>query len=165
VAVSESTADFVDTGNPAVGIDCPNCGLLAARFGWFCRNCGFRLWPDAETAARAFRIWRLADPARAYVHQYDDSPAMDVDDVVYVDFMERAHGLGIHIFPSSTWPIMICLGVFFGAFAFVAFPTPVRIVMGALFAIFFIGGIAGWLMEDVKMFPTDETVSGREAHH
>ena len=62
-------ADYVDTSNPAVGIDCPRCGLLTARFGWFCRNCGFRLWPGAQAAARAYRTWRLADPARVYVHQ------------------------------------------------------------------------------------------------
>lgn len=163
VAVSE-TADFVDTGNPAIGIDCPNCGLLTARFGWFCRNCGFRLWPNAQTAARAFRLWRLADPARAYVHQFDDTSEEAPEEVVYVDFQQRAHTLGIHLFPSSTWPIMICIGVFFGALGFAPFPAPVRIVCGVLFVIFFFGGIAGWLTEDVRMFPADDAAA-EHGHH
>ncbi len=150
-------ADYVDTGNPAVGIDCPKCGLLTARFGWFCRNCGFRLWPNAEAAARAYRTWRLADNARMYIHQWDDTPPLGGgSDVIVVDFGERAHRLGIHLFPASLWPILVCVGVFFLAFAAIPFPAIARIVLLGLGIVFFIFAIAGWMLEDVKMFPADD---------
>jgi len=160
-------ADYVDTNNPAVGIDCPHCGLLTARFGWFCRNCGFRLWPNGEAAARAYRTWRLADPARIYGHQWDDTPVVDEPNLIVVDFEEKAHELGIHIFPSSRWPIFVCVGIFFLAFAAVPFPSVARIVLAVIGVIFFILAIAGWMLEDVKLYPKDDAAgSGHgDPHH
>jgi hypothetical protein len=157
-------ADYVDVTNPAVGIDCPRCGLLTARFGWFCRNCGFRLWPTNVAAARAYRAWRLADPARSYVHQWDDMPAIEEVKVIHVDFEEQAHGLGIHIFPSSVWPILVCVGVLFLFLAFPPFPTIVRIIMAVIGVLFFIAAIAGWMLEDVRMFPKDDAADGAGGH-
>ena len=159
-------ADYVDTSNPAVGIDCPRCGLLTARFGWFCRNCGFRLWPGAQAAARAYRSWRLADPARIYVHQWDDTPLLDEDSVIVVDFAEKAHDLGIHIFPSSRWPVLVCVGIFFLAFAAIPFPSIARIILAVIGVLFFIAAIAGWMLEDVRLFPKDEAGAGHgDGHH
>ena len=150
-------ADYVDVQNPAVGIDCPRCGLLTARFGWFCRNCGFRLWPSNVAAARAYRLWRLADPARARVHQWDDLPLIEAEPrVIHVDFEEKAHELGIHIFPSSTWPILVCVGVLFLFLAFPPFPAIARIVMAVIGAIVFVVAVAGWMLEDVRLFPKDD---------
>jgi hypothetical protein len=156
-------ADYVDTGNPAVGIDCPRCGLLTGRFGWFCRNCGFRLWPNAVTAARAYRTWRLADPSRMYLHQWDDMPVVDEETVIVVDFEEKAHELGIHIFPSSRWPFLVCVGVLFLAFAAIPFSSVVRIGLAVIGVIFFILAIAGWMLEDVRLFPKDDPAGG--GHH
>ena len=154
-------ADYVDTGNPAVGIDCPRCGLLTARFGWFCRNCGFRLWPPAETAARAYRTWRLADPGRSRVHQWDDVPPVDEEArIIVVDFEERAHELGIHIFPPSRWPFLVCVGIFFLGFAAIPFNPVVRIVLASIGILFFLFALAGWMREDVKIFPADEPGDG-----
>ena len=161
-------ADYVDTSNPAVGIDCPRCGLLTARLGWFCRNCGFRLWPGAQAAARAYRTWRLADPARVYVHQWDDTPVLDEDSVIVVDFAEKAHDLGIHIFPSSRWPILVCVGIFFLAFAAIPFPSIARIILAVIGVLFFIAAIAGWMLEDVRLFPADDPGAGAghgDPHH
>jgi hypothetical protein len=156
-------ADYVDTGNPAVGIDCPRCGLLTARFGWFCRNCGFRLWPSAETAARAYRTWRLADPARSRIHQWDDVPPIDDgDQILVVDFEERAHELGIHIFPPSRWPFLVCVGILFLGFAAIPFDPIVRIILAAVGVLFFLFALAGWMREDVRIFPKDEP--GDDAH-
>ena len=160
-------ADYVDTENPTVGIDCPRCGLLTARFGWFCRNCAFRLWPNAETAARAYRTWRLADPSRMYLHQWDDTPVVDENKVILVDFEAQAHELGIHIFPSSRWPVMVCAGVAFLAFAAIPFPSWARIAMLVIGAIFFLLAIAGWMLEDVNLYPKDDASGGGhgEVHH
>lgn len=154
-------ADYVDTGNPAVGIDCPRCGLLTARFGWFCRNCGFRLWPNAESAARAYRTWRLADPARSRIHQWDDVPPIaEEDQIIVVDFEERAHELGIHIFPPSRWPFLVCVGILFLAFAAIPFDVTIRIVLAVIGVVFFLLAIAGWMQEDVKIFPSDDPGAG-----
>lgn len=157
-------ADFVDTGNPAVGIDCPKCGLLTARFGWFCRNCGFRLWPNALAAARAYRTWRLADTSRMYIHQWDDTPALGGSEVIVVDFGEKAHQLGIHLFPASLWPILVCVGVFFLALAAIPFAPIARIILLGIGIVFFIFAIAGWMLEDVRMFPADEAGGHGDSH-
>lgn len=154
-------ADYVDTGNPVVGIDCPRCGLLTARFGWFCRNCGYRLWPSAQAAARAYRAWRLADVSRMRIHQWDDMPLLEDTSIVRIDFDERAHRLGVHIFPSSRWPFMVCVGVLFLAFAAIPFPNGmVRAILAGIGLIFFVFAVAGWMLEDVKMFPSDDPAGG-----
>jgi hypothetical protein len=158
-------ADFVDTANPAVGIDCPNCGLLTARFGWFCRNCGFRLWPSSVAAARAYRTWRLADTGRMYVHQWDDLPVIEAANVITVDFEEKAHQLGIHIFPSSRWPFLVCVGILFLALAAPPFPTIARVILLVIGILFFIAAIAGWMLEDVRLFPADDPAAGGQGDH
>ena len=107
-------------------------------------------------AARAYRTWRLADPARMYVHQWDDTPVVDEPNVIVVDFEEKAHKLGIHIFPSSRWPFLVCVGVLFLAFAAIPFPSVARIVLAVIGVIFFILAIAGWMLEDVRLFPKDD---------
>lgn len=157
--------DYVDTENPAVGIDCPHCGLLTARFGWFCRNCGFRLWPSGKAAGRAYRTWRLADPARRYVHQWDDLPLVDETSVIHVDFEEKAHQLGIHLFPSSRWPFLVCVGILFLALAAPPFAAVARIVFLVLGVLFFIAAIAGWMLEDVRLFPSDKPAEGGHGGH
>ena len=53
---------YVDTRNPALAIDCPNCGLRTARFMPQCRNCGYSIWPSGPVASAAFRAWQAADP-------------------------------------------------------------------------------------------------------
>src|SRR5215813_14439958 len=62
---------FVDTGNPALAVECPRCGLLTPRFLPYCRNCSFALWPDRATAGVAFDTWQRADPARAAARPFD----------------------------------------------------------------------------------------------
>ena len=158
-------ADYVDSENPAVGIDCPRCGLLTARFGWFCRNCGFRLWPNAQAAGRAYRTWRLADPSRMYVHQWDDMPLLEGASVIHVDFEEKAHELGIHIFPSSRWPFLVCVGILFLALAAPPYASVARIIFLVLGVLFFIAAIAGWMLEDVRLFPSDKPAEGGHAGH
>ena len=156
--------DLVDTSNPALGIDCPRCGLWTARFGWFCRNCSFRLWPDATVAGRAYRMWRGAEPSRAHLHQWDDSLPIEDSTIIPVDFGKRAHQLGIHIFPSSTWPVVVCAGFLFLGLAAVPFPVVARIVLAVLGVVLMAYGIGGWMFEDVRMFPKDESGSGGHGH-
>src|SRR5947208_3314240 len=100
---------FVDTGNPALAVDCPRCGLLTPRFLPYCRNCSFPLWPSREVAGAAFRAWQQADPARAWARPFDMELSPPVEPAV-VDYEELAHRLGIHLFPSSSWPVVICIG-------------------------------------------------------
>src|SRR5262249_39924358 len=93
---------FVDTGNPALAVECPNCCLLAPRFLPYCKNCSFSLWPDRLVAGAAFEAWQHADPARANARPYDlEMPTPPPTDIV--DYEERAHRLGIHLFPSSSY--------------------------------------------------------------
>ena len=155
----------MDTGNPALGIDCPRCGLRTARFMEFCRNCGYALWPSVEAASRAFKIWRDADPGRALVRPYDvEVPAAPVDD--RLDYDARAHELGIHVFPSSVWPFPICLGLLFLGIAAIPFATPVRIGLGAFGAIIFLISVIGWVVvEDTKIYPSGDGGHGEGTPH
>jgi len=99
-----------------------------------------------------------------YVHQWDDMPVIEEVKVIHVDFEEQAHHLGIHIFPSSVWPILVCVGVLFLFLAFPPFPTIVRIVMAVIGVLFFIAAIAGWMLEDVRMFPKDDAADAAGGH-
>src|SRR2546430_42631 len=76
-----------------------------------CRNCGYKLWPSSHAASAAFLAWRAADPARASASRFDLEIPQHIDNSV--DFVARARELGIHLFPNSTWPFIICLGVLF----------------------------------------------------
>ena len=150
---------FVDVGNPAMAIECPNCGLLTPRFEQHCRNCGFSLWPSGPFVAAAFKAWQSADPTRGAARRFDlELPAQPRAELV--DYEERAHRLGIHLFPSSSYPFVICVGFFFLALAAVPFAALVRIVLGAVGALVFLIGVIGWVvLEDVRMFPNDDVMS------
>lgn len=153
---------FVDTGNPALAIDCPHCGLLTPRFLQYCKNCGFSLWPSGPMASAAFQTWRDADPARRHARRYDlEIPAAGGPEVV--DYEARAHRLGIHLFPSSSYPFIICLGMFLLALAAIPFGAPVRWGLGIVGMIIFLIGVFGWVvLEDVRMYPAGGAPSSAE---
>lgn len=146
---------YVDLANPSLSVECPRCGLLTARFIDHCRNCGYKLWPSSVMASAAFKAWRAADPAaRAEVSRFDLGVPVVEDNLV--DYSARAHMLGIHIFPSSNWPFIICLGALLLALGAIPFASVVRIVLAALGGVIFLVGVAGWvLVEDVRMYPTE----------
>ena len=158
--VKSKVVEFVDTANPSLGIDCPRCGLWTARFGWFCRNCSFALWPSAAASGRAYRLWRMADSSRAHLHQWDDSLPIEDSTIVHVDFGTRAHQMGIHLFPASTWPVVVCAGFLFLGLAAVPFPPIARIVLAVIGVVVMAYGIGGWMFEDVRMFPKDDGSAG-----
>ena len=154
---------YVDVSNPALGVECPRCGLLTARFIDQCRNCGYKLWPSSRAASAAFLLWRDGDPARQAASRFDLELPVEVDNSV--DYAARAHELGIHLFPSSNYPFIICFGAMFLSFAAIPFPAVARIVLLVIGAIVFLFGVVGWvLIEDVQMFPSDAPSHG-EAHH
>ena len=130
-----------------------------------CRNCGYKLWPSSYMASAAFQAWQAADRAhRSEVSRFDLEIPVTVDNVI--DFEARAHALGIHLFPSSNWPFVISLGLFFLSLAAIPFPTTPRIVLAVLGGLIFLYGVAGWvLVEDVKMFPDDTAQAQGEVHH
>ena len=156
---------YVDVSNPSLSVTCPHCGLITARFVEQCRNDGYRLWPSAAVASEAFRAWRDADPARSETSPYDlEVPAPPVD--ATVDYAARAHELGIHIFPNSNYPFLICFGLFFLALGAIPFGATARIVLAVIGGLIFLYGVVGWvLVEDVRMYPTDSQQSHGEAHH
>jgi hypothetical protein len=142
---------FVDTGNPVLAIECPNCGLMAPRFLQYCKNCGFALWPSGPYASAAFIAWRDADPqtrGRARRYDLEIPPPLEEEEERVIDYDARAHELGIHMTPSSPYPIVICLGFLFLAFAAIPFPIPMRIGAGVIGAIFFLSGIFGWVLHE-----------------
>jgi len=150
--------------NPDLAVACPRCGLMTARFIDHCRNCSYKLWPSSEMASAAFKAWREADPSRQAASRFDLGLPQKVDDLV--DFGARAHELGIHLFPSSNWPFIICFGIMFLALAAIPFDSIARIVLAAIGLVIFLTGVAGWvLVEDVHMFPTDSPQGHGEVHH
>ncbi len=144
---------------------CPRCGLITARFVDQCRNCGYKLWPSSVMASEAFKIWRDADPARARASRFDlELPPEPLD--TSIDYAARAHELGIHIFPSSNYPFVICAGLFFLGLAAIPFDATVRIVLAVIGGLIFLFGVIGWvLIEDVRMFPADGPQTHGEVHH
>ena len=155
---------YVDLSNPSLSVECPRCGLLTARFVDFCRNCGYKIWPSSVMASAAFKAWRDADPARRDASRFDlDVPLEPVD--TSIDYGARAHELGIHLFPSSNYPIVICIGLLFLGLAAIPFPTVARIVLAVIGGLIFLYGVVGWvLVEDVRMYPVD-TPPAEEVHH
>jgi hypothetical protein len=142
----------VDIGNPALAVECPRCRLLTPRFLPYCKNCSFALWPSREAAGAAFEAWQRADPARAMARPYDMELPVPVPSHV-VDYDERAHRLGIHIFPSSSYPFVICIGFLFLGLAAVPFNGSVRIALLVLGLVVFLIGVVGWVvLEDVRMY-------------
>ena len=143
---------YVDTSNSALAIDCPRCGLVTSRFLEFCRNCSYQLWPSSVVATAAFTAWREADPARRRARQYDLTILGD-DGPVLVDFEARAHKLGIHLFPPSNWPFVICVGMLLLGMAAIPFGNPTRLILAIIGAVIFLVGVVGWvIIEDVKMY-------------
>jgi hypothetical protein len=114
-------------------------------------------------ASAAFKTWRNADPARAHASRFDmELPLPTVDETV--DYNARAHQLGIHLFPSSSYPFVITLGALFVGLALIPFSFEARIVLGVIGGFILLYGIIGWvLVEDVQMYPSDE--SHLEVHH
>ena len=154
----------MDVANPSLAVECPRCGLRTARFVDHCRNCGYKLWPSSVMASAAFKAWQAADPVpRGEVSRFDMDLPVEVDNIV--DYEARAHHLGIHIFPNSNWPFIICFGALFLALAAIPFPGVVRITLAVIGGLIFLVGVAGWvLVEDVRMYPT-ETSPGSEGQH
>jgi hypothetical protein len=155
----------VDVSNPALAVECPRCGLLTARFVDHCRNCGYKLWPSSHMASAAFKAWQAADPGhRSEVSRFDTDYPVRVDNTV--DYVARAQLLGIHLFPNSNWPFVICLGSLFLALAAIPFASTTRIVLAVIGGVIFLWGVVGWvLVEDVKMYPDDSAQSHGEVHH
>ena len=145
-------------------VDCPRCGLRTARFLDHCRNCGYKLWPSSVMASAAFKAWQAADPERRrVVSRYDLEPPVELE--APVDYEARAHALGIHIFPSSNWPFVICLGALFLGLAAIPFAAEVRIALAVVGGVIFLVGVVGWVViEDVSMFPSDATTPGGGPH-
>jgi hypothetical protein len=155
---------YVDLSNPSLSVECPNCGLLTARFVDHCRNCGYKIWPSSVMASAAFKAWRDADPSRIEAARYDmDVPAEPAD--TSIDYAARAHDLGIHLFPNSNYPIIICAGMLFLGIAAVPLPTVARIVLAVIGGLIFLYGVVGWvLVEDVRMYPVEASPT-EEVHH
>jgi hypothetical protein len=155
---------YVDVANPVLAIDCPRCGLRTARFVDHCRNCAYKLWPTSQVVSAAFLAWRAADPARASASRFDLEIPHEVDNTV--DFGARAHELGIHLFPTSNWPFLICLGALFLGLAAIPFPATQRIVLAVIGGLILLGGVVGWvLIEDVRMYPGESSKPGTGARH
>jgi hypothetical protein len=130
-----------------------------------CRNCGYKIWPSSVMASAAFKAWQASDPVhRSEVSRFDLDYPNKVDNTV--DYGARAHELGIHLFPSSNWPFVICLGVLFLSVAAIPFPSTTRIALAVIGGVIFLWGVVGWvLVEDVKMFPDDSPQPQGEVHH
>ena len=155
---------YVDVTNPSLSVVCPSCGLLTARFVDHCRNDGSKLWPSSQMASAAFKAWRDADPSRARASRFDlELPAEPVD--ATVDYAARAHELGIHLFPNSNYPFIICVGALFLGLAAIPFDGTVRIVLAVIGGLIFLYGVVGWvLVEDVRMYPADAPQTHGEGH-
>lgn len=116
-------------------------------------------------ASEAFKAWRDADPARSDASRFDlELPAPPLDETV--DYAARAHDLGIHIFPNSNYPFVICAGAFFLSLAAIPFAAPARLVLAVIGGLIFLYGVVGWvLVEDVRMYPSDSPQPHGEVHH
>jgi hypothetical protein len=162
VAASKQTR-YVDVSNASLAVECPRCGLITARFIDLCRNCGYKLWRSSEMASAAFKVWQAADPEpRSEVSRFDLDYPVHIDNTI--DYVARAHELGIHLSPDSNWPFVICFGALFLSLAAIPFPATARIVLAVIGALIFLWGVIGWVViDDTRMFPSDSPQS--EVHH
>ena len=154
---------YVDVSNPSLAVDCPRCGLRTARFVDHCRNCGYKLWPSSEMASAAFKAWQVTDPERrGHVSRFDlDFP---VDEENVVDYEARAHQLGIHIFPNSNWPFVICMGALLLGLAAIPFGSEARIALVVIGGVVFLIGVVGWVwFEDTNLY--EASAAGGEGEH
>jgi hypothetical protein len=139
--------------------------LITPRFLDQCRNDGYKLWPSSVVASAAFKAWRDADPARRNASRFDLELPSESPDLT-IDYAARAHELGIHIFPNSNYPFVICAGAFFLALAAIPFDATARIVLAVIGGLIFLYGVVGWvLVEDVRLYPGDSPGPHGEAHH
>jgi hypothetical protein len=162
--VAKAKPRYVDVSNPSLAVDCPRCGLRTARFVDVCRNCGYKLWPSSVMASAAFKAWRDADPARAKASRFDMELHDEIDSTI--DYEARAHELGIHLFPSSNWPFIICFGALFLGLAGVPLAGPVRLTLAIIGGVIFLIGVVGWVViEDTRLYPSDTATTGHEAPH
>jgi hypothetical protein len=154
---------YVDVSNQSLAVDCPRCGLRTARFVDHCRNCGYKLWPSSVMASAAFKAWQAADPERrGQVSRFDLDFAVEEEPVV--DYEARAHQLGIHIFPNSNWPFVICLGALFLGLAAIPFAAGARIALAVIGGVALLVGVVGWVwFEDTKMY--EASAAAGEAEH
>jgi hypothetical protein len=136
---------------------------MTARFVDLCRNCGYKIWPSSVMASAAFKAWRAGDPEhRAEVSRFDLDYPVQFDNTV--DYVARAHELGIHISPDSNWPFVISFGLLFLGLAAIPLAATVRIVLAAIGGLIFLWGVIGWVViDDTRMFPSDSPQS--EVHH
>src|SRR5437773_9631850 len=156
---------YVDVANPSLSVECPRCGLLTARFIDQCRNCGYKLWPSSQVASAAFKAWRDADPSRKDASRFDLEVPEEPADVT-IDYAARAHELGIHLFPNSNYPFIICVGALFLALAAIPLSATTRIALAVIGGVIFLYGVVGWVVfEDTRMFPSDGGETGTEVHH
>jgi hypothetical protein len=151
--------------NPSLSVECPRCGLRTARFVDHCRNCGYKLWPSSVVASAAFKAWRDGDPSRAEASRFELDLPVEGGGAV-IDYAERAHQLGIHLFPNSNYPFIICVGSLFLGLAAIPFSGTARIVLAVIGGLIFLYGVVGWvLVEDVRMYPTETPSTQGEVHH
>ncbi len=132
----------------------------------YCNSCGFALWPSGVVATAAFRAWRDADPARRPARRFGLAIPVDAETPV-VDYEERAHRLGIHIFPSSSYPfpIAIGIGVLLFGLALSTAPWPFRIGLMVVGALILLYGVIGWvIVEDTRYFPSDALEVEHDGH-
>src|SRR5262249_56484269 len=88
----------------------------------------------------------------------------DLVPMAVVDYEERVHRLGIHLFPSSNSPFVMCVGFLFLGIAAVPLPGPVRLGLGALGLVIFLVGLISWVVvEDFRMY--EDVVSHDEGSH
>src|SRR5438552_17607141 len=116
-------------------------------------------------ASAAFKAWRNADPSRAAGSRFDlDVPPPPLE--MTIDYAARAHELGIHLFPSSNYPFIICVGALFLALAAMPFSGTARLVRAIIGGLIFLYGVVGWvLVEDVRMFPAENPQSHGQVRH
>src|SRR5438105_14541860 len=93
-------------------------------------------------ASAAFKAWRNADPSRAAASRFDlDVPLPPLE--MTIDYAARAHELGIHLFPSSNYPAIICVGALFLALAPIRFSATAPLVRAVIGGPIFLHGLSG----------------------
>src|SRR2546427_12981332 len=102
-------------------------------------------------ASAAFKAWRDADPSRKDASRFDlDVPKEPAD--VTIDYAARAHELGIHLFPNSNYPFIICVGALFLSLAAISFWNIARLILAVIGGLIFLYCVVGCvLVDDVWM--------------
>jgi len=81
-----------------------------------------------------------------------------------VDYEARAHQLGIHIFPNSNWPFVICMGALLLGLAAIPFGSEARIALVVIGGVVFLIGVVGWVwFEDTNLY--EASAAGGEGEH